>query len=78
MGPIKVVNNRTTRGDNNENQTTNTIYDQNTMSIIKKIITKTNSNQINPKQNKLSYSSLQKIRDLSTMRLVDRSIKKSK
>ena len=33
---MKVVDNRTTRKDNNKNQTTNIIYDHNSMSILKK------------------------------------------
>ena len=33
---MKVVDNRTTSKDNNKNQTTNIIYDQNAMFIIKK------------------------------------------
>ena len=32
---MKIVDNRTTREDNNKNQTTNIIYDQNSMSMIK-------------------------------------------
>ena len=32
---MKIVDNRTTRKDNNKNKTTNIIYDQNLMSIIK-------------------------------------------
>ena len=32
--PMKVVDNRTTGKDNNKYQTTNIIYDQNSMSII--------------------------------------------
>ena len=46
---MKVVDNRTTRKDNNINQITNIIYDKNLMSIIEKIITKSNSQQIKTK-----------------------------
>ena len=42
---MKVVDNRTTSKKNNKNQTTNVIYDQNSMSIIKKDIIKSNSHQ---------------------------------
>ena len=48
------------------------------MSIIKKIITKANSHQIKNNQNDLTYISLEKVWDLSRMRLVNRSTKKSK
>ena len=46
---MKVVDHRTTRKDNNINQTTNIINDQNSMSIIKKIITKSKLYQIKTK-----------------------------
>ena len=57
---MNVVDNRTTRKDKNKYQTTNIIYDQNLMFIINKIITKSNSHQIKPKQNNLTYTSLEK------------------
>ena len=46
---MEVVDNRTTRKDNNKNQTINIIYDQNSMSVKEKIITKSNSHQIKTK-----------------------------
>ena len=70
--------NKATLKNNNKNQTTNTIYDQNSMAIINIIITKSNSHQIKLKQNNLNYTSLIKIRDASSMRLVNRSTKDSK
>ena len=48
------------------------------MSTIKKIITKSNSHQIKPKQNSLTNTSLEKIWDQFSMRLVNRSTKKRK
>ena len=54
---MKVVDNRTTRKDNNKNQTTDIFYAENSVSVIKKIITKSNSHQMKPKQNSLSYTS---------------------
>ena len=42
------------------------------MSIMKKI-KESNSHQIKPKQSNLPYSSLEKIRDVHSMRLVNRS-----
>ena len=39
----------------------------------KKIKTKTNSHQIEPKQNNLTYTSLEKIWELSSIRLVNRT-----
>ena len=78
-GPINVVDNRTTSKDNNKNQTTNIICDQNSMSIIKKIIiTKLKLNQKKPIQNKIAYFSLEKIWDVSSMLLDNRSTKNSK
>ena len=47
------------------------------MAIINKII-KSNSHQIKPKQNNLTYTSLEKVGDLFSMRLVNRTTKKSK
>ena len=75
-GPMKVVDNMITRKDNNKYQTTNIIYDQNSISIIDKIITKSNSHQIKPTQNNLTYTPLEKIWVLSSMRLVNRWTKK--
>ena len=46
------VDNKTTRKDNNEYQTTNIIYDQNLISINK--IIKSNPHQIKSKQNNLT------------------------
>ena len=48
------------------------------MPTIKKIITKSNSHQIKPKQNSLTYTSLEKIWDRVAMRLVNKSTKKKK
>ena len=42
------------------------------MSIIEEIITQSNSHQIKPKENNLTYDSLEKIWDLSPMLLVNR------
>ena len=58
-------------------QITNINYDQNSMSIIKKILTKSNSHQIKPKQNKFTYTSLEKILDLSSIRLGNRLKKRA-
>ena len=64
---MKLVVNRTTRKDKSKNQITNIKYDQNSMSIFKKIRTKSNAYQIKPKQNKLTYTSLEKTWDLSSI-----------
>ena len=58
-----VADNRTTRKDNNKYQTTNIIYDQNSMSIMKKkLVTKSsNSHQIIPKGNNWTYTLVEKI-----------------
>ena len=72
-----MVDNMITRKDNNKYETTNIIYDQNSISIINKIIKKSNSHQIKPKQN-LTYTSLEKIWVLSSMRLVNGSAKRAK
>ena len=69
---MKVVDNRSTRRDNNKNETTNIFYDQNSMSIIEKITLKSNSHQIKTKKNNLTYDSLEKIWDLSPMLLINR------
>ena len=59
---MNAVDSRTTRKDNNQYQTTNIIYDQNTMSVTNKIITKSsNSHQMIPEGNNLTYNSLEKI-----------------
>ena len=54
------VVNRTTRKDNKKHQTTNLIYDQKSMAIKNKIITNSNSHQIKPKQNNITYTSRKK------------------
>ena len=51
---MNVIDNRINRKENNKYQTTNTIYDQNLMAIINKII-KSNSHQIKTKQNNLIF-----------------------
>ena len=66
---MNVVDNRTTRKDNNKYQTTSLIYDQNSMAIITKII-KSNSHQIKLKRNNLTYNSIEKIGDVSSMQLL--------
>ena len=76
-GSMNASDNRTARKHNNKYHTTNIIYDQNSMSKINKIITKSNSHQIK-KGNNLTYSSLETIWDLTSMRLVDMSIKRAK
>ena len=58
---MNVVYNKTTRKDINKYQTANTIYDQNSMAIINKIVTKSNSQQIKNKRNNLTCTSLEKI-----------------
>ena len=58
---MNVVDKRTTRKENNKYQTTNIIYDQNSMAI--NIIIKSTSHQIKPKRNNLTYTSLEKIGD---------------
>ena len=60
---MKLVFNRTTREDNDENQITNINYGQNSMSVYKK----SNSHQIKHEHNKFTYTSLEKIRDLSSI-----------
>ena len=72
---MKAVDNSTTRKDYNENQTTNFIHDKISMSMIKKFITKPKSHQIKPKQNNITYTSLKKMQDLSSMQLAKRSKK---
>ena len=58
---MKVIDNMTPKKDNIKYQTTNIIYDQNSISIINKIITKSsNSHQINSKVNNLNYTSFEK------------------
>ena len=46
------------------------------MSIIKNIITKSKLHQFKPEHNNITYTLLKKMRDLSSMRLVNRSTKK--
>ena len=75
---MNVVDNMTTRTDNNKYQTTNNIDNQNSISGINKIITKSDSQQIKSKQNSLTYTPLEKIWNLSSMRLMNRSAKKAK
>ena len=48
------------------------------MSTIKKNQSKSNLHQIKPKQNSLTYTSLEKIWDRVSMRLVNKSTKKRK
>ena len=55
---MNVVDNKTTRQDNHKYQTTNFIYDKNSMSIINKIITKSNSHLIKPERNDLALTSI--------------------
>ena len=77
--PIKIVDKRTTSKDKKrfKEKNTNIICDQNSMSIIKKI-KKSISDQKKPKQNNLTYTSIEKIWDLSSMRLVNTSTKNFK
>ena len=58
---MNVVDNRTTRKENYKYQTTDIIYDQSSMSIIKVVITKSNSHQINRKRKKLTFTSIENI-----------------
>ena len=62
---MNVVDNRTTRKDNNKHQKTNIIYDQNSISILKEIITESKSHQIKPKQNNLTSALIKK--DMGTV-----------
>ena len=55
---MNVVDDMTTRKDNNKYQTTNIIFDQNSISIINKVITKSNS--VKSEQNYLTYTWLEK------------------
>ena len=54
---MQVVDNRNNRQENKKNQTTSLIYDQNSMSVIKKITKISNSHQIKikTKQFNLNY-----------------------
>ena len=61
------VDNRTTRKENNKYQTTNIFYDQNTISIINKIKTKSNSHQIKFTRIILTYTSIEEILDLKML-----------
>ena len=58
---MNVADSMTNRKDNNKYQTTNIIYDQNSISIINKITTNTNSHKIKSKQKNLTYTSLENI-----------------
>ena len=58
---MNVVDNMTTRKDNNKYQKTNIIYDQNSISIKNNIITKSILHQIKHKQNIWTNISLEKI-----------------
>ena len=75
---MSVVDNRTTRKDNYNYQTTIFIYDQNSISTIKKIITKSSSPQIKLKRNNLTYNSLEKNMGPVLNATENRSTKKSK
>ena len=55
---MKVIVNRTTKKDKNKYQLTNIINDQKSMALINEIIIKSNSHQIKPKRNNLTYTSL--------------------
>ena len=57
---MNVVVIRTTRKDNKKYQTTNIIYDQKSVVVINKIITKSNLHQIKPKRNDMTYTSLER------------------
>ena len=67
---------RATRKENNKYQTSN-FYDQ-TYYFNNKIITKSNLHQIKTERNNLTYTSLEKIWDIYSMRLVNMLTKKSK
>ena len=75
---MNVVDNRTTRKDKNKYPTTKIIYDQNSMAIINKIITVSDWHQIKPEINNSTFNSIEKIWNLSSMRLVNKSTKKAK
>ena len=59
-GPMNVDDNMTTRKDNNKYETTNIIYDQNSVSIVNKVI-KSNSHPIKPRRSRFTYTRLDKI-----------------
>ena len=65
----------TTRKDNNNYQPTKIIYDQNSMSMVNKIIAKSNSHHIKPERNNLTYTSFETIWDQSSLRQVDKKSK---
>ena len=75
---MTVFDNRATKNDQQKNQKTNIICDHNSMSTIKRIITKSNSRQRKSKQNSLTYTALEKKWDRFSMRLVNRSKKSEK
>ena len=75
---MEPVVNRTAIKYNYKNLITNNNYGQNLMSILKKVTAKSISHQIKPKQNEKSYTLLEKVLDLSSMRLGNRSAKISK
>ena len=64
---MKIFDNRTNIKDHKNIKKTNVIYDHNSISTIKKIKKKSNSYQIKPKQNSLTYTSLEKNWDRVSM-----------
>ena len=74
---MKLIVNRATTKVKNKTQI-NLSYDQNSISILQEIMTKSDSHQMKPKQNKIKYTSNEKIWDLSSMHLGNRSTKKRK
>ena len=72
---MKVVDNRITRKDNDKSNSKPYLPNHDVDN--KNIITKTKLHHITPKQDKLTYTSLKKMQDLSSMRLVERSTKRS-
>ena len=70
-GPMTIFDSRTSKKD--DQKTIIIINDHNSMSTIKKIITKSNSRQIKSKQKNLTFTSREKVFDRFSMRLANRS-----
>ena len=76
-GPMKIFDNKTTKKDHKKSKHKHYLRPQ--LGIYnKKNITKSNSHQIKPKQNSLTYTSLENIWDRFSMRLINRSTQKWK
>ena len=73
---MKFFDNRSTKIDHKKSK--NKRYLRPQLDVYKKIITKSNSHKIKPKQNSLTYTSSEKTWDRVSMRLVNRSKKTEK